>query len=214
MFRFDPDRLAAFFELLPRDTGAASKLARRHDARVKGRAEVKTDRVRAIRHAIEVRHSSFETAEFVNLLRAHDIGLVVADTAGKWPFLEDATSDFVYVRLHGDEEIYVSGYTDAALEAWARKIRVWARGGTPARTRRLTPSPPRAARGREIFVYFDNDVKVRAPFDAMTLAHRLGLRPDPGSAPAVAWNNIPSLAETARSRWPGFSSPRRFPSGG
>jgi uncharacterized protein YecE (DUF72 family) len=208
MFSFDPNRLAAFFELLPRDTGAASKLARRHDARVKGRAEMKTDRVRPVRHAIEVRHPSFESAEFVKLLRAHDIGLVVADTAGKWPLLEDVTSNFVYVRLHGDKEIYVSGYTNAALEEWARKIKVWARGGTPARTRRLASPTPRVAGGRDIFVYFDNDVKVRAPFDAMTLAHRLGLRRDPGAPPIVPWNGIP-VGEAARNRWPGFS--RRQP---
>ena len=53
------------------------------------------------------------------LVASIHIGLVVADTAGKWPMMEDTTADFVYVRLHGDEELYVSGYTEAALLAWA-----------------------------------------------------------------------------------------------
>ena len=61
--------------------------------------------------------------EFIDLLRHHNIALVVADTAGKWPLLEDVTSDFIYIRLHGDEELYVSGYSETALAEWARKIR-------------------------------------------------------------------------------------------
>jgi uncharacterized protein YecE (DUF72 family) len=108
-----------------------------------------------MRHAVEVRHSSYADPAFVALLREHDIALVVADTAGKWPFLEEVTSDFLYVRLHGAEELYVSGYTDEALDAWAAKVTSW-------------------GRERDVFVYFDNDVKVRAPFDAMSLARRVG----------------------------------------
>jgi uncharacterized protein YecE (DUF72 family) len=118
---------------------------------------------------------SFMIEKFVDLLRKHDIALVVADTAGKWPFMEDATSDFVYVRLHGDEELYVSGYSDAALQGWERKIRAWARGDTPVDARLTAPRHSRRASPRDIFVYFDNDAKVRAPFDAMSLAHRFGL---------------------------------------
>ena len=101
---------------------------------------------------------------------------MVADTAGKWPFIEDVTSDFIYVRLHGDKELYVSGYTEAALKEWARKIRAWAKGGNPRCTRRIGPAASPAKGGRDVFVYFDNDVKVRAPYDAMALAHRLGAR--------------------------------------
>lgn len=196
-FRYDRDRLAAFFDLLQRDTAAASRLARKHDAKVKGRAAPKTDRARPLRHALEVRHPSFETAEFVKLLREHDIALVVADTAGKWPFIEDVTSDFIYVRLHGDEELYVSGYTNAALDEWARKIRSWAKGNTPARTKRIGPAAGAARAGRDVFVYFDNDVKVRAPFDGIMLAHRLGLGPAPEPPPDAA-----EIRETARRGWP------------
>ena len=88
--------------------------------------------VGSLRHALEVRHPSFQDEDFVRLLREHGVALVIADTAGKWPFMEDTTSDFVYVRLHGDAELYVSGYTKSALDVWKRKVRAWSQGRTPA----------------------------------------------------------------------------------
>ncbi|GCE74968.1 DUF72 domain-containing protein [Cellulomonas biazotea] len=172
---YDPDRLAAFFAQLPRTTQAAAELATAHDERLDGRAWTTTDADRPVRHVMEVRHATFETPGFVELLRAHDVGLVVADTAGRWPVMHDVTSDVVYVRLHGDTELYVSGYDDAALDRWAARLRVWEAGGEPAGARTLAgPAAPSA--GRDVFVYFDNDVKVRAPLDAMALERRLGLR--------------------------------------
>jgi uncharacterized protein YecE (DUF72 family) len=96
------------------------------------------------------------------LLREHDIAVVVADTAGKWPLLETVTSDFGYVRLHGDEELYVSGYSDAALDRWASLIHGWRSGEATADTR-----------PRDVYAYFDNDVKVHAPYNAIDLAKRL-----------------------------------------
>jgi uncharacterized protein YecE (DUF72 family) len=178
---FDADRLARFFDLLPRTTTAAAALAARHDERLDGRALTETDADRPLRHVLEVRHATFETPAFPALLREHGIGLVVADTAGKWPYLEDVTSDVVYVRLHGDSELYVSGYDDAALDRWAARVAAWAAGGEPADARRLGPSAAAAPQGRDVFVYFDNDVKVRAPFDAMALAARLGAGPPPAA---------------------------------
>jgi uncharacterized protein YecE (DUF72 family) len=154
---YDRERFDAFFSLLPRNTKDALALARRRDARMTGRARLAIDENRELRHAVEIRHPSFMHADFVALLRKHGIGLVVADTAGKWPKLFHVTSDFVYVRLHGDVKIYTSGYTDRALASWARRIRNWDRDG------------------RDVYVYFDNDVKVRAPFDALTLMSKLGL---------------------------------------
>ena len=195
-FHYDRARLAAFFSLLPRDTAAAARLAQEHDFRLEGRSVLEIDEVRPLRHALEVRHKSFETEEFVDLLRAHDIALVVADTAGKWPFVEDVTSDFVYVRLHGAEELYVSGYGEDVLTEWARKIRAWSAGAVPEGTGRLSAKPV-PARERDVFVYFDNDVKVRAPHDAMSLAHKLGLGPPPEPAPDAA-----AIAEVARRHWP------------
>lgn len=157
---FHPDRLATFFDLLPRTAGAAAELAARHDARLEGRAwtEPGPEPGRRLRHVLEVRHGSFVDDRLVPLLRELDVGLVVADTAGKWPLLKDVTSDLVYVRLHGAEELYVSGYDDDALDAWASDVRAWTDAGL------------------DVLVYFDNDVKVHAPFDAQRLAARLAAR--------------------------------------
>ncbi len=172
---FDPERLAAFFGLLPRTTCGAAQLATHHDHRLDGRAVTTTDADRPLRHALEVRHPSFETAEFVQLLRDNDIALVCADTAGRWPLLDDVTSDFVYARLHGDQELYVSGYGDTALDRWAARVRTWQQGGTPTDGRTL--GRPASVLEREVFVYFDNDAKVHAPFDAIAFARRLGVEP-------------------------------------
>lgn len=196
---YDEQLLEAFFQLLPRDTRAAAALARLHEPFLEGRAWTRVDRNRPLRHALEVRHESFKHRRFVEQLRKHDIGLVIADTAGKWPLMEDITSDFVYVRLHGDEELYVSGYSDEALGTWARKIRAWSRGGTPTGCALEAPRLPPREQGRDVFVYFDNDVKVRSPYDAMTLAHRLGLGPKPGPPPDPA-----HATDTPRTKWPGF----------
>ncbi len=168
---FDADRLATFFALLPRSTAEAATLAQRHDERLEGRAWTSIDADTPLRHALEVRHPSYRDPALVELLRAHGVALVVADTAGRWPYLEDVTADFVYIRLHGDAELYASGYTDEALDTWAQRIRGWQAGDSP-RTEH-TIAPPAPVRPREVFVYFDNDTKVRAPADAISLAQRL-----------------------------------------
>jgi uncharacterized protein YecE (DUF72 family) len=193
---FDPQRLGDFFKLLPRDTKEAASLARHHDQRLAGRALTKTDKNRPIRHAMEVRHDTFKNPEFVKLLRQHGVALVVADTAGKWPYMEDVTADFVYARLHGDEQLYVSGYDEPALVRWTEKIQAWSAGhDAPGAVLTVPPAKPRQ-RGRDVYVYFDNDVKVRAPYDAMNLAANLGLRPRPGGTPDEA-----SIAEEPRPAW-------------
>jgi uncharacterized protein YecE (DUF72 family) len=156
---YDAGRIEAFLSLLPRTTTAAAELAAQHDERVEGRAWVTTDADRPLRHAVEVRHQSYETPSFLAQLRNHGVAAVTADTAGKWPMIEEQTAGFSYVRLHGAEELYASGYSDEGLEVWAAKVRAW-------------------GQGRDVFVYFDNDVKVRAPFDAMGLMRLLGLEPE------------------------------------
>ena len=155
---FDAERLEAFLDALPQSTAAAAELAREHDARLRGRVHLEVHRDRPLRHAFEVRHPSFDDPAFFRLLRRRNAALVVADTAGRWPSIEELTADFVYVRLHGAKELYASGYTGAQLDRWAARVRAW-RGGR---------------RPHDVFVYFDNDVKVRAPFDAINLAARLG----------------------------------------
>jgi uncharacterized protein YecE (DUF72 family) len=178
--RFDEARLDTFLALLPRDTEAALALARRHDRRLDGRAWLAIDRKRPLRHALEVRHESFRDPRFVALLRRHEAALVVAD-AVDWPLLMDLTADFVYARLHGSEELYASGYDDRALDAWAARVAAWAEGREPAdAARAAAPTRPRRG-GRDVYLYFDNDAKVRAPVDAAHLAARLGLTLDPAA---------------------------------
>ncbi len=155
--RFDADRMARFLDLLPRTTPEAAALAERHDERLDGRALTVAGTDRPLRHAIEPRHESFRDPAFPALLREHGVATVVSDSDGAWPMFDDVTSDLVYVRLHGDAELYASGYTAAALDRWAERVRAWADDG------------------RDVVVYFDNDVKVHAPYDAVALAGRLGV---------------------------------------
>ena len=159
-YRFDADRLDAFMRQLPRDSAEGEAVARQHDHRLRRGALVEAAERVPFRHAFEVRHPSYFHPEVYDLLRAHRCAFVVADTAGAFPYAEELTADFVYVRLHGSQQLYVSGYTDEELDAWAAKIRRWrdARRG-----------------GRDVYVYFDNDVKVHAPFDALRLAERLAV---------------------------------------
>ena len=161
-FSFDAARLEKFFVALPRTTRQAAKLARAHDARVKD-PRVATAADRPLRYALEVRHTSFLDRAFYALLRAHDVALCVADpplavgarsdadTARVHPDFDEVTADFVYVRLHGGQELYVSGYSRKALASWARRVERW------------------QGAGRDVYVYFDNDARARAPFDARTL---------------------------------------------
>lgn len=156
---FEPEVVEAFLARLPRSTAEAAALAEQHDERLDGRAWTTTDADRPLRHALEVRHPGFVDPRFTDLARAYGVAVVVADTAGKWPLLLEPTAPLVYVRLHGDTELYVSGYDPPALALWADRIRRW------------------ADEGHDVVVYFDNDVKVRAPFDAMALADLLGVGP-------------------------------------
>lgn len=149
-FGWNETRFREFFGLLPRDTEEAAQLARLHDDKLKSRAWLRTDASRPLRYALEIRHPSFLTPSFIQFLREQRAAFVFADTAGKWPYAEELTTDLVYIRLHGDTHLYVSGYSETALASWAERIRRW-------------------RRGRDVFVYFDNDAKVHAPFDAQRL---------------------------------------------
>ena len=180
-FTFDADRLEGFFSLLPHDTQAALDLARRHEPRMDERALLEIDRKRRLRHAIEVRHESFMDPAFIALLRKYKVALVVADTAGKWPYMEDVTADFMYLRLHGDAELYASGYSEEALHRWAGKIRAWTAGGQPDDATLVSSKAPPKRKSRDLFCYFDNDIKVRAPYDAQRLMALLGMKDANGS---------------------------------
>lgn len=173
--KFDAQRFATFLELLPRSERAAARLARGHDHRVAGRVSFHIDTDRNVRHALEVRHPSFFCDDFLDLLRSHNAALVFSDAAADWPYAEDVTADFIYIRLHGAEELYASGYDDPALDEWARRARHWLAGSEPRDARRAGSRRARKRKGRDVYVFFDNDAKVRAPFDALGLADRLEL---------------------------------------
>lgn len=158
---FDAEALDDFLGRLPRSTAEAAELAQGHDAKVPDdRALTATDADRPLRHALEFRSTTFAAPAAYELLRRHGVACVLADTAGRWPKVEEDTADFRYVRLHGDAELYTSGYSDEALDAWAEKCRAWSQAG------------------QDVFVYFDNDAKGYAPHDARALLERVGVLPD------------------------------------
>ncbi|HWS51235.1 MAG TPA: DUF72 domain-containing protein [Microbacterium sp.] len=161
--RFDPDVLDGFLRALPRSTEEALALARRHDERLEGRAWLELGSDVPLRYAIEPRSTSFEDPRFAELLQEHGVAVTVADTAGKWPRFDALTADFVYVRLHGAQMLYHSGYTAAELQEWATLLLSWADGSGAA-----------DGRSREVFVYFDNDARGHAPHDARALAALVG----------------------------------------
>jgi len=187
---FDEARFARFLELLPRDRQAARACAAQCAERLQGNGSTAIKGNARLRHAVEIRNESFLCEAFVQLLRKHRVALVVADSAGKWPCVEDVTADFVYMRLHGDVELYSSGYTARALRRWKQRIQHWSQGGQPDDAQLIVDRPPRRRASRDIYCYFDNDQKVHAPFDARRLLEKLELDgelvTEPGVEPEVA----------------------------
>ena len=163
--RFDGAVLDDFLGRLPRSTAEAAALAGRHDDKVPDdRALTTAEDDRPVRYALEFRSPTFAVPEAYAVLRAHGVATVYADTAGRWPKVDEDTAAHRYVRLHGDRELYASGYTDRSLDRWAERCRAW------------------AASGRDVFCYFDNDMKGYAPHDARRLIERLS---DSGPGPGV-----------------------------
>lgn len=194
-FSFDAERLDRFLTLLPRTIDDAIALAQRHDARVK-RPWCEPKRRGRLCHAVEVRHASFCVAQFPDILRRHHASLVLSDSVAGWPYFEDVTADFVYMRLHGTETLYSGAYSEPALDRWAKRIRSWSRGNEPRDAKRLSPARPIHER-RDVFCYFDNDQKVEAPFDARRLKARLGGDVDPLPMPAPAQGRRSARAKAA-----------------
>jgi uncharacterized protein YecE (DUF72 family) len=146
-FPFESERIEQFLALLPRTVKQAAELARNHDDRLNDRSWFQVRKDAPLRHALEIRHESFATEKFVSLL--------------------------VYCRLHGSEQLYASGYEADALDVWARRVVAWARGAEVTDGRRASARDAPKRKRREVFVYFDNDIKVRAPFDAEQLRMRV-----------------------------------------
>ncbi len=172
-FQYDLQRIEPFLAALPHDTEALAALAAQHDSRMRNRAFLDPAPKRRVRHAMEIRHESFRSPEFIRLLRRYKVALVCADTV-EWPRLMDVTSDFVYCRLHGSEELYASGYKPKAIEEWARRIEQWRNGAGRVDGEYASDRQPPKRLSRDVFVYFDNDRKVRAPRDAESLSQRVG----------------------------------------
>jgi uncharacterized protein YecE (DUF72 family) len=149
--RFERDDLAAFFDLLPRELNGAT-----------------------LRHVVEVRHASFADPAYVALARSHNVATVFTDSP-EYPSFADATGDFVYARLRCCESAIPTGYAPEALDAWVRRAREWSSGGEPADLPRIDAAPP-ASGERDVFVYFINGAKERAPAAAMALIDRLQKR--------------------------------------
>ena len=101
-----------------------------------------------MKFTIEARNREWFTDEALTCLEDHAIAWCIADTAGRYPYREAITADFIYIRLHGSRSLYVSDYTEEELISWAERIRGWK---------------------RETFVYFDNDHKAYASFNAQRL---------------------------------------------
>ena len=169
---YDRDRMSAFLKLLPRTSTAASRLAHEHNLKKDDWIAPDFVAKTKIRYAFEPRHESFFCEDFIALLREHNAALVFADTAGKFPYAEDLASDLVYIRLHGSEEIYASGYTTEELDRWAARMKRWRVGLQPRDAICISKKSFRPREERDVFVYFDNDMKVHAPFDAISLASR------------------------------------------
>ncbi|MDF3864068.1 DUF72 domain-containing protein [Pseudomonas denitrificans (nom. rej.)] len=188
--KYDEEVVETFLALLPRTPEAALKLAKNSATRRPEHWPGSLAR-RPLRHAMEVRHESFACAQFAQQLRRHGVALVFADAPRKWPYGEDLTArDFVYLRLHGDKELYASGYGNPALKRWQERVSRWRLGLQPADAELFDESTRGDRRTREVFCYFDNDVKVRAPYDASKLMALLDLtltdRQEPGK-PAGDW---------------------------
>lgn len=171
-YSFEPVRLDRFLALLPHDTREAAALASQHDTRVK-QPWFDIRRQHRLRHAIEIRHPSFASPDFIKTLREHRVALVISDSVAGWPYAEDLTADFVYMRLHGTETLYGGAYTDEGLDHWASRIRSWSAGSAPPDAKLFSPARARPGKIDDVFCYFDNDKKVRAPFDAQRLMTRL-----------------------------------------
>lgn len=170
--KYDRERMSEFLSLLPRTSSAASELARENT--LKKKEWIATDAVAKtrIRYAFEPRHESFFTADCVELFRKNKVALVFADTADKWPYIEDVTTDLIYIRLHGRDELYAGGYNDEQLDAWAKKIRSWRSGAEPRGAKRVAKKMGSKNSPRDVYVYFDNSITNHAPFDAVSLASR------------------------------------------
>jgi len=166
---FDPVRFASFLELLPRTASGAERLAREAQPERLPGQRVAPGRARGpLHHAIEIRHPSFLTADFFELLKTQKAAFVIADTAGLYPFASAVTAPFLYVRLHGSRELYASSYTRQELGEWKARVDGW-----------LCEIPHEDP---DAYIFFDNDARGYAPLNAELLQSLWSPNPTPREA--------------------------------
>ncbi|MDQ2733595.1 MAG: DUF72 domain-containing protein [Pseudomonadota bacterium] len=159
---FDPKDFGAFLSLLPSTLGSLK-----------------------LRHAVEVRHPSFKTPEFIALARQHRVAAVFADSA-TYPSFAESTADFVYTRLMKTEALQPTGYAPERIGFWAECAKEWASGGEPAGLPRIDGAAGAAAQPRDVFLFFISGAKERAPAAAVATLERLGLSPSTSLSPLRA----------------------------
>lgn len=174
-FKFDAELFESFLQLLPSTAKEAATAVQKY----RDDFENPTRQGQRLRHCVEIRNKTFMEPAFMDLLRQFNVAFVVADSAGRFPYGEDMTSDFVYMRLHGDTELYKSGYTDEALDRWFKRMQIWSRGSQPKDAKLIAAYKPKeAVKERDVFCYFDNTDKLWAPYDARKILARLDLLKD------------------------------------
>jgi uncharacterized protein YecE (DUF72 family) len=171
-FKFNEEQFHSFLKLLPATPADAEKHTRKYHPDFA--LPEKTKRTTRLRHAVEIRNETFVSDVFIELLKKYHIAFVIADTAGRWPYAEDITTDFVYMRLHGDTELYTSGYSDEAIERWYKRITSWRKGVQP-QDAKLIGKRSKIKDSQDVFCYFDNTDKLWAPQDARKLSVLLGI---------------------------------------
>jgi uncharacterized protein YecE (DUF72 family) len=170
------DRFEVFMKMLPHDAKEAAKLAKKHSDWLEGRNFTKVTENFRIRHAFEFRHPSFMNQDFVKLMRSHGVAVVFAHSgAEKSPYFEDVTADFIYGRMHGQEEKFKKGYTKETLSWFAKRVESWMSGKQPKDAMCVVDKGP-ATKKRDAFIYFDTEEKIYAPHDALNFTKLLKLR--------------------------------------
>jgi uncharacterized protein YecE (DUF72 family) len=166
------DRFEKFLELLPYDSKAASRLAKKHTSKMDGRAFFKPAGDYAIRHAFEFRHPSFINPKFIDLLRKYGVAIVFAHSGMKSPYTEDLTADFIYARMHGQESPYEKGYPKSFLSHWAQRVSAWSQGKQPEDAQCVSTKKPKST-PRDAYIYFDTEAKEYAPWDALNFSKQM-----------------------------------------
>ncbi|HXW71334.1 MAG TPA: DUF72 domain-containing protein [Methylocella sp.] len=126
----------------------------------------------SLRHAVEVRHGTFQTREVIDLVRAYKIGIVFTDSE-PFPNIFDASAPFVYLRLQRASEQEANGYPEAALDDWAKRAVAWSQGKSPDGLDLLAGEEKKPPKRRDVFIYFIDGFKPKAPAGAMALVRKL-----------------------------------------